>query len=184
MRLTFTKQVKLPLLAFMFLWGSILYAQMPLNTGLASLKKQSSFSDVLEESSTFNYVPSEGDYRTRLSSSGFNTANNFEVYQGGAWVTASSAIGLNRTVLIRDGHEGLLTGTGTRNVKKLIVGEGHGAILSASINNGSVSAINIIQAGRLNSIPPLYFVNGAQANGSTNAEAFISAVNFCQESLL
>ncbi|MFD1631121.1 alginate lyase family protein [Pseudopedobacter beijingensis] len=127
--------------------------------------------------SVFNYVPAEGDYRTGQASSGFNSANNFEVYQGGAWVTASAAIGLDRTVLIRDGHEGLLTGTSQRNVKKLLVGEGYGAILAANISNGSVSVVNIIEPGRLNSIPVLNFVNGMQANGSINAEAVISKVN-------
>lgn len=129
---------------------------------------------LFNEYSPFQYIPFEGDYRTTRFNSSLGTPSQFEVYTNGNWVTASTAIGLTTPLLIRDGHSALATGN--RNLKNLIIGEGYGAVLKAEINEGSVSALTIIEPGNLSSIPALSFVNGGQAAGSISAAATISEV--------
>jgi|GEM_PF-1939053 len=136
---------------------------------------------LFNEYSTFQYqyVPALGDYRTAKTdgtSSSFGTASQFERYdENGNWVTASAVPGLTTNVIIRDGQSAVATAN--RSLRNLIVGEGYGAILTAEINAGAVSALNIIEPGRLSAIPPINFVNGGQAAGSASAAATISEVN-------
>lgn len=131
---------------------------------------------LFNQDAPFLHIPVEGDYRTRLVSSSLGTPSQFEVYtSGGNWITATTALGLTTNLLIRDGHSALASGA--RSLADLAVGEGYGAILSAVITGGAVSALNIIAPGRLSSIPSLYFANGGQAAGSVSAVAAISSVN-------
>lgn len=123
----------------------------------------------------FKYVPVAGDYRTTGLGSSMGTPAQFEVFTNGNWVTATTALGLETNLLVRNGQSALAGNT--RNLKNLIVGEGNGAVLRAKINAGSaVSALTIVEPGNLSTIPDLSFVNGGQLTGSTTAVATITKV--------
>jgi gliding motility-associated-like protein len=123
----------------------------------------------------FKYVPAAGDYRTIGSSSSMGTPANFEVFTNGNWVPATTAIGAETNLLVRNGQSAVVAGN--RNLKNLIVGEGSGAVLRAKINANAVSALTIVEPGNLSTIPALSFVNGGQATaGSTTAVATITKV--------
>lgn len=117
----------------------------------------------------FKYVPVAGDYRTKELISSMGTPAHFEVFTNGNWVTATTALGQEHNLLIRNGHNA--TVAGTRSLKNLIVGEGNGAVLRAKITGDAVSGLTIVNPGNLSEIPALYFVNGGQATGSTAVAA-------------
>ncbi|MFD2164022.1 T9SS type A sorting domain-containing protein [Paradesertivirga mongoliensis] len=129
---------------------------------------------LFNEYAGFKYVPAAGDYRTTGLSSSMGTPSQFEVFTNGNWVPATTALGLTTNLLVRDGQSALAAGN--RNLKNLMVGEGDGAVLRAQVNAGAVSALTIVEPGSLSSIPPLSFVNGGQATGSTSAVATITRV--------
>jgi gliding motility-associated-like protein len=123
----------------------------------------------------FKYVPAAGDYRTTGSSSSMGTPAQFEVFTNGNWITATTALGLETNLLVRNGQSAFVGNT--RNLKNLIVGEGNGAVLRTKINGGgAVSALTIVEPGNLSTIPALSFVNGGQPTGATTAVATITKV--------
>ncbi|HMI03380.1 MAG TPA: gliding motility-associated C-terminal domain-containing protein [Pedobacter sp.] len=141
-------------------------------SGMAILLGYGSF--LFNEYAGFKYVPAAGDYRTTGLSSSMGTPAQFEVFTNGNWVPATTAIGAETNLLVRNGQSAVVAGN--RNLKNLIVGEGNGAVLRAKINANAVSALTIVEPGNLSTIPALSFVNGGQATGSTSAVATITKV--------
>jgi hypothetical protein len=120
------------------------------------------------------FSQNDGDYRNRLNNSGFGSATTWEVYSSatGAWTTAATVPDATTNVVIRDGSTQTSNVSG-QSVKSLTIGEGNGAIATATLTGDAVTAINIVNPGQLAFIPGVVFIGPA----TTLATATVASVN-------
>lgn len=127
------------------------------------------------------FSQADGDYRTRVAGGSFTatysgTGTNsipWDVYSAttGAWTQATVPPSSATNVTIRDGH--FITSNAAITVASITVGEGNGAIATATLTGDAVTAVNIVNPGQLVAIPTPLFLGSA----TTVAIASVSSVN-------